>query len=524
LSTATDLRTINSGNTQVDLLLFSPDGKFLASSSGRFVKLWDLASGKVLRSWGAQKLVVSLAFSPDSKALATGEADPKYLTQGAGKLFGGGEVELWDVADGTQHRSLGQRTNPVWGVAFSPDGKTLATGESNVGLLLPPGWFLKGISVKDLYSYVLWFGDVRDYGMKNLNSLVLWDVTSGTEIRTLGEHPEPINNLLFSPDGKTLLSSSMDGTINLWGMPEGKELRTLQLTAWYTSRNRSVALAPDGKVLATLSSNGSVTLLDMANGQELRSFSGNTVAILAIGFSPDSKMLATGFGDGTVKVWEVDTGRELPISFGGHKRAVINVAFLPDGKTLLSEDNYGELKFWDTASGNQTRTLAVGGSAFAFSSDGKMLAEGQEKINLRDIASGNGLCPLMMSANSLAFSPDNKLLASASNKVIALWDVIHVTESCGKDKAEWWGEGEFTPLLKLSGHTDDVSQVAFSPDGKLLISASNDKTIKLWDVASGKELKTINSGAAYYVAFSPDGKFIVSASSDGTIRLWGVAP
>jgi WD40 repeat protein len=232
LSTAGELRTINSGNTQVDLLLFSPDGKFLASTSGRFVKLWDLDSGKVLRNWGAQKLVTALAFSPDSKTLATGEADTKYLKQGRGNLFGGGEVELWDVANDTEHRSLGQRTNPVLGVAFSPDGKTLAIGESNVGLLLPPGLFLKDISVKNIYSYVLWFGDLRDYSVKNLNSLVLWDVTSGTEIRTLGEHPGPINSLFFSPDGKTLLSSSMDGTINLWGMPAGKELRTLKLTAW----------------------------------------------------------------------------------------------------------------------------------------------------------------------------------------------------------------------------------------------------------------------------------------------------
>jgi len=357
-------------------------------------------------------------------------------------------------------------------VAFSPDGSILASGSLD-------------------------------------QSIILWDMASVRELRTLSGHTDSVQSVAFSPDGSILASGSRDDTIKLWDVAGGRELRTL---SGHSGDVWSVAFSPDGKMLASGSSDHTVKLWDVASGRELRTLSGHTDDVRSVAFSPDGKMLASGSDDKTIKLWDVANGGD-PRTLSGHTAGVRSVAFSPDGTVLASGGQDNTLKLWGVASGQELGTGVVHRdwvNSVAFSRDGKMLASGSgdDTIKLWDMASGRALHTLTghtYAVDSVAFSPDGKVLASGSvDNTIKLWDVASGRE-----------------LRTLRGLTHWVNSVAFSPDGKVLAAGSNDATIKLWDMASGRELPAL-SGHAYdveHVAFSPDGKVLAAGSLDG-VKLW----
>jgi len=255
-----ELRTLSGHTSDVYSVAFSPDGKILASGSAdNTIKLWDVATGREIRTLsGHTNWVLSVAFSPDGKILASGSCGKQE-----GYLCVQGEIKLWDVARGTEIRTLRGHTSDVYSVAFSPDGKILASGS----------------------------GD---------NTIQLWDVAKGTLLRTLQGHTSWVRSVAFSPDGKILASGSADKTIKLWDVATGREIRTLQ---GHTSDVYSVAFSPDGKVLASGSADRTIQLWDVAIGTLLRTLSGHTDSVRSVAFSPDGRILASGSWDGTIKLW-----------------------------------------------------------------------------------------------------------------------------------------------------------------------------------------------------------------------------
>jgi len=257
----------------------------------------------------------------------------------------------------------------------------------------------------------------------------LWDVATGLDLRTLTGHTAWVFSVAFSPDGRTLASGPFDKTIKLWDVATGQTLRTL---TGHTRDVNSVAFSPDGRTLASGSDDKTIKLWDVATGQTLRTLTGHTDYVYSVAFSPDGRLLASGSRDETVKLWDAGTRQELR-TLAGHTRDVISVAFSPDGRTLASGSDDKTIKLWDVATGQTLRTLT-------------------------------GRTDLV---RSVAFSPDGRTLASGSaDKTIKLWDV-----------ATW------QPLRTLTGHTDWVLSVAFSPDGTMLASGSGDETVLLWDVS-----------------------------------------
>ena len=255
---------------------------------------------------------------------------------------------------------------------------------------------------------------------------------------------------------------------------------------------------------------------------------GHRGRILQIQSSRDGKMIASASEDDTIKLWDAATGKELR-TLTGHTEAVRSISLSPDGKTISSGSLDKTIKLWDTATGKELRTLqsAAAINAVSFSPDGKTIASASEDktITLWDAASGKKLRSLAGHkdpVNAVRFSPDGKLIASGSggddntNK--------GSNTSKGDSTIKLWDAATGEELRTLEGHQEAINTVNFSPDGKTIASGSDDKTIKLWNVASGKELRTFkgHQGHVYSVRFSPDGKTIASGSTDKTVKLWNL--
>ncbi|KAG1665978.1 hypothetical protein FOA52_003203 [Chlamydomonas sp. UWO 241] len=419
--------------------------------------------------------VNTLAFSPDGKTLATGSEDAT--------------ARLWDVATGKERAVLTGHSHGVTTLAFSPDGKTLATGSDD-------------------------------------RTARLWDVATGKERAVLTGHSNGVTTLAFSPDGKTLATGSDDRTARLWDVATGKERAVL---TGHSNGVTTLAFSPDGKTLATGSRDDTARLWDVATGKERAVLTGHSGSVTTLAFSPDGKTLATGsttprvYGktlatgsdDRTARLWDVATGKERAV-LTGHS-GVTTLAFSPDGKTLATGSEDATARLWDVATGKERAVLtghSHGVTTLAFSPDGKTLATGSrdDTARLWDVATGKERAVLTGhsgSVTTLAFSPDGKTLATGSDdRTARLWDV-----ATGKERAV------------LTGHSHGVTTLAFSPDGKTLATGSRDDTARLWDVATGKEraVLTGHSKGVTTLAYSPDGKTLATGSRDDTARLWDVA-
>jgi WD40 repeat protein len=460
---------------------------------------------------GHTEPVWSVAFSPNGHLVVSGSDD--------------NTIQLWDAETGQPFgRPLLGHTSEVWSVAFSPDGRRIVSGSDDRTIRLWDAETSQSLG-KPLRGHT---SSVRSVAFSSNGhhiisgsydrTIRLWDADTGQQLgEPLHGHLSPVRSVACSPDGHRIVSGSYDRTIRLWnaetGQPIGEPLQG------HTSDVSSVAFSPDGHHIVSGSHDRTIQLWDGETGQPLgRPFQGHTSEVRSVSFSPDGHHIVSGSHDRTIRLWDAETGQPVGEPLRGHTSDIWSVSFSADGRRIVSGSDDTTIRLWDAETGHPLGQPLRGHtswiSSVAFSPHGHHIVSGSHDntICLWDAETGQPLGePLRghtSSVRSVAFSPNGHHIISGSyDRTIRLWDA---------ETGQQLGE-------PLRGHTSWVSSVIFSPDGCRIVSGSDDSTIRLWDAETGQPLGKLLQGhtsSVWTVAFSPDGSYIVSGSADKTIRLW----
>ena len=505
-----DSQLLGDADPVISRLLTIEAWRLNPSPAARYAMLAAAALPGIAVLTGHTARVSSVAFSPDGKTVASGSND--------------GTIRLWDTATHQQiGRPLTVPAHAVNSVAFSPDGKVLASGSNDGTIRL---WNVATqqqigrpiTSRADKILSVVFSHDGKAVASGSISGTIrLWNVATHQPIgRPLSRHFGPINarefsavnSVAFSPDGKTLAAGGDFGGTRLWDVATHRPIGG-SLTPAFVAIS-SVAFSPSGKILAT-SYARSVVLWDVATHRVISKLHTST-RIDAVTFSSDGTTLATGNSDGTVRLWDPATGQQLGSTLTGSALPVNAVAFSPDGKLLATGNDDHTVRLWNVAA---SRPIGGRPSTFipaAISLDGKILATYRftHQVQLWDLATGRPIGrPLTVpgeAVTSVAFSTDGRILATSSFHNVQLWDVATHRQIGGL-------HGTFPP-------------VAFSPDGKTLATGPRGGSVQLWDLATHRLIGSLpipKFEPVEAVAFSPDGKILATYGLTNHVLLWDEA-
>lgn len=506
---ARQIRTFKGHNRFVNAVAISPDGTLgLSASMDHTLRLWELNSGKHIRSFSGQDNppdghtdnVTSVAISPDGKLALSGSADET--------------LRLWELKTGKCLRRFEGYTDIVTSVTISPNGK----------------FGLSGSLDKNLW---------------------LWNLTTGKFLRSFEGHTDSVYSVAITPNGKLAVSGSWDKTLRLWSLKTGKCLRIFE---GHIDTVESVVVSPNGKYVLSGSADETLRLWELTSGKCLRIFQGHTDSVESVAISPDGKFVLSGSWDKTLRLWDVNAGKCLR-TFKGHTDAVTAAEISPDGKYALSGSLDYTLMRWNICVPSREPAMAL-----AKIKKLKRLKEEEIKARLMAYKAkqclekeriSDAVAVLCQARNIPGFERDSELLA--------IWNKVAEKAVRSTLRTSWYlrtFEGFTDPVTSVAisrdggtgfsacgenimiweintgrcigtfaGHIDVVNAFTVSSDGTLALSGSRDKTLRLWDITAGICLRSFegHTDSVNTVAIGTDGDFGISGGDDGTLRSWNLS-
>jgi WD40 repeat protein len=478
-------KVLRGHKNRIYVVHYSPDGRFIASGArDGLLKIWEADSGDEIQSIavvpesGDSYGVTNLAYRSDGKELAVSTQD--------------GNVLIYDTVSWKPLRTIIAHKKAVWGLAFSPDGSLLATGS-------------------------------EDFTVK------LWNVASGALLATFGVedcapaacgkgHRDAVNSVVFSPDGKLLVSAGNDNTIRVWNVIDRKYSFTMGGGRGHQDWVLGLAFSPDGKKLASASRDRLIKIWDIATQEWVMDINGHSDWVYALVYSPDGKSLISASSDRTVRIWDTAYGR-LQATLNGHSAQVFGVDINPDGWHVVSASQDETVRVWSISPTSSREILTLDGRddvhALAYSKDGSLLASSGRSpdIKIWDAKTGallNDLVGHKQAVEGLVWGPDGKWLVSVGRDAQAIvWDV-----ATGEQK------------LVFAEHKQEIWDVALAKDGSFAASGDAQGIIYLWNPQTGQVNETLKGpfGSVSAIDISPDQKWIaVGYFTDKKVVLWNLA-
>ncbi len=397
-----------------------------------------------------------------------------------------GTVKVWDLEHGVELFTLSGHGGKVHAVAITPNGRRAVSASAD-------------------------------------KTLKMWDLETGQELLTLCGHSKDVRAVAVTDDGRQAVSASADRTLRVWDLEHGGELHTLSGHGVFVE---AMAVTPDGRRAVSASADRTLRVWDLERGAELYRLCGHSGDITAVTVTPDGRRAVSGALDRTLKVWDLEHGTELH-TLHGHDGFIDVVAVTADGRRAVSASSDKSLKVWDLERGSELHTLyghrlkvaAIGVTldgllAVSASYDGTVRVWDLERGAQLRVLHGHGSI-----VNAVAVTPDGRRAVSASDDgTLKVWEISNLLLAGALD-----ADLESEPVPYTSrGHSGEVSAVVVTLDGRRAVSASWDRTLKVWDLEQGLELRTMHghSDRVNAVAVTPDGRRAVSASDDRTLRVW----
>jgi WD40 repeat protein/serine/threonine protein kinase len=490
--------------------------------------------GRRVKIFRSKCRTTSLSFSPDGY----------YFLAGNESALENVPIRIWEVESGSElpgfvggtfiHRGVTLSGNPtshevpikhVTSIDVSPNGDLVVSAS----------------------------GQAKDIPVNSM--ITIWEMSSKKALISLAGHTSYVNSVVFSPNGRYILSGSDDQTLRLWDMRLGMVSRCFK---GHSGKVLSVGFSPDGHYAVSSSSDHTVRLWNVTSGREAKCFRGHTLAVKCAVFSPEGTSILSCSNDKTIRLWNVASGQEVR-RFEGHSSNINSISFSPDGRYIVSGSDDKKIRLWDVKSGKAVRCFGCGDSVWSvkFSPNGRYILSSSRDANIIlweihypekrwvDIHPYPSLCEprdvakLGLEQKSVEVFLHSALRLMASGDFRDAYrllregqliqgysrdrEILNLLTLCGSRAGQLRGLRDVWCLNFFEGHHENITAACFSNDGQYILSGSLDKTIRLWNVASGKEVRRFEGDGSYVysVRFSPDSRYILSGH-EKSVRLWEI--